>query len=74
MNTPSIKYYVRQKTSHISGPYRLDQLRTLIEQGRLRPDMEFSEDREDWAYGLELVDLFPSDWRSRKIASWYQPT
>lgn len=68
MKTPS-HYYVRQQTDHVSGPYRLDQLRTLIDQGRIRPDMEFSEDRSDWAYGLELVHLFPAEWRSRKISS-----
>lgn len=66
-------YYVRQQGEHVSGPYSIKQLRQLIEDNRLRPDMEFSQDREEWAYGLELVDLFSTEWRSRKIASWYMP-
>ena len=66
-------YFVRQQGHHVTGPYRVEQLRELIGEGRLRPDMEFSEDGTEWAYGLELVDLFSVEWRSRRIAAWYLP-
>lgn len=74
MTSSTTRYFVRQMQHHVTGPYRLDQLRKLIGQGKLRPDMEFSEDGKEWAYGLELTNLFSSEWRSRKIASWYMPT
>ncbi len=58
MKTPSRKYFVRQRKDHIAGPYRLEQLRELIAKGRVRPEMEFSEDGVEWGYGLELLHLF----------------
>ena len=59
-----MRYYIRQQKKHVSGPYELDDLRRLIKAGKVRPEMEFSEDRVEWIWGIELAELFPRPFRA----------
>ena len=40
-----MRYYIRQNKEHVSGPYRLSDIRMWIRQGKVRSYMEFSTDR-----------------------------
>ena len=63
-----MRYYIRQHNGHVSGPHDIEDVRTWIRQKKVRPDMEFSVDRVDWAWGYELTDLFPPE-RLRRRAT-----
>jgi hypothetical protein len=54
-----MRYYIRQLQDHISGPYEVTTIREWIKEGKVRAEMEFSVDRSEWIWGIELVDLFP---------------
>jgi hypothetical protein len=51
-------YYIRQQRKHISGPHELDAIREWVKQGKVRPEMEFSEDGTTWMLGIEMYELF----------------
>lgn len=57
-------YYIRQRDGRVSGPYPISTTKQLIKEGKVRADMEFSEDREEWIWGIELADLFPDAFRA----------
>ena len=61
-------YYIRQQGTYVYGPHDIEHVRAWIKQGKVRPEMEFSADREDWAWGYELVELFPPDHKSRRTS------
>ena len=53
-----VRYYIRQHRKHVSGPHEVEAIRQWIKAGKVRDEMEFSEDGEDWMLGLEMADLF----------------
>ena len=55
-----MRYYVRQHRKHVSGPFDFTQLKAWVKEGKIREEMEFSEDREEWMLGLEMIELFGS--------------
>lgn len=59
-----MRYWIRQHRKHVSGPHEVEAVQAWIREGRVRPDMEFSTDRRDWALGFELPELFPDVWRT----------
>lgn len=63
-----VRYYIRQKKSYVSGPHEVEHIRQWIREGKVREEMEFSEDGEDWMWGIELIDLFPPEKRARRAA------
>ena len=52
------RYYIRQKGEYVSGPHDLEHIRTWIKEGKVREEMEFSEDKVEWIWGIELPELF----------------
>ena len=44
----------------MSGPFEIDKLKAWVKEGKIREEMEFSEDREEWMLGLEMIELFGS--------------
>jgi hypothetical protein len=58
-----VRYYIRQKNGRVSGPYDLSVLKEYVKAGKIREDMEFSVDRRDWMWGIEIAELFPMDAR-----------
>lgn len=61
-----MQYYIRQKKQFVSGPHSVADIQEWIRKGKVREDMEFSTDREDWMWGIEVLDLFPPDRHRRK--------
>ena len=55
-----MRYYIRQHRKHVSGPFAIEAIRQWVKEGKVREEMEFSEDREDWMFGIEMLDLFGS--------------
>ncbi len=51
-------YYIRQQRKHVSGPHDLKAIRQWVKEGKVRQEMEFSEDGEAWMLGLEMIELF----------------
>ncbi len=62
-----MQYYVRQQRKHVSGPYPLATLVAWAKEGKVREDMEYSLDREEWMLGFEMIELF-GDRRARPAA------
>jgi hypothetical protein len=56
-----MRYYIRQHRKFVSGPHRVEDIRVWVREGKVREEMEFSEDGVTWMLGLEMVDLFPAD-------------
>jgi hypothetical protein len=56
-----MRYYIRQHRKFVSGPHRIEDIREWVREGKVREEMEFSEDGVEWMLGLEMVDLFPED-------------
>ncbi len=54
-----MRYYIRQLKKHISGPHELAHIRQWVGEGKVREDMEFSEDGIEWMLGLEMIEVFP---------------
>ena len=61
----ALRYYVRQHRKHVSGPFDFTQLRAWVKEGKIREEMEFSEDGEEWMLGLEMIELFERPRRPR---------
>ena len=61
-----VRYYIRQKGEYVSGPHDLDQIRAWIKEGKVREEMEFSEDQVEWMWGIELPELFARSSRRRR--------
>lgn len=53
-----MRYYIRQHHKHVSGPHEVEAIREWIKAGKVRDEMEFSEDGVEWMLGPEMVDLF----------------
>ena len=53
------QYFIRQQRKYVSGPHSGEQVRAWVREGKVREDMEFSYDRQEWMLGLEMVELFP---------------
>ena len=53
-----MRYYIRQHHKHVSGPHEIEAIRDWIKVGKVRDEMEFSEDGVEWMLGPEMVDLF----------------
>jgi hypothetical protein len=54
-----LRYYIRQLKKHVSGPHALELVRQWVREGKVREDMEFSEDGVTWMLGIEMFELFP---------------
>lgn len=55
-----MRYYIRQHRKHVSGPHEIESIRTWVKEGKVRDEMEFSEDGVDWMLGIEIGELFGS--------------
>jgi hypothetical protein len=53
-----VRYYIRQLREHVSGPHDVESIRAWIKQGKVREEMEFSEDGHEWMLGIEMIELF----------------
>lgn len=67
-------YYIRQQRKHVSGPHQLDAIKQWVKEGKVREEMEFSEDGDEWMLGIEMIELFarrrarPTSRRQRRRA------
>src|SRR5262245_47644721 len=53
-------YFIRQNGAAVpQGPYPEEQVRAWVAEGRVRIDMDFSEDGETWIPGRRLIAIFP---------------
>jgi len=69
-----LQYYIRQQRKHVAGPFDLLVIQGWVKEGKVREEMEFSEDGHEWMLGIEMVELFgdrrtrpPSRPRRRKL-------
>lgn len=67
-----MRYYIRQQRKHVSGPFDLERLKAWVRDGKVREEMEFSEDGETWMLGVEMIELF-GDRRERRAARPRRP-
>jgi len=60
-----MRYYIRQHHKYVSGPHEVEAIRAWIKEGKVRDEMEFSLDGEEWMLGIEMIDLFEPRSQSR---------
>ena len=63
-----MRYYIRQQGKFVSGPHDLADIQIWIKAGKVREEMEFSEDQIDWIWGIELSNLFPPPRGGRRLS------
>ena len=61
-----MRYYIRQQKKFVSGPHDVEHVRAWIKEGKVRSEMEFSEDGVEWIWGIELINLFDRPRRRRR--------
>jgi S1-C subfamily serine protease len=59
--------YIRIR-ANVTGPYGLQQLRTLRDRGHFRSFHEVSEDRQTWRVAATVAELFPDGPRAEPIS------
>ena len=60
-----MRYYIRQQKKYVSGPHDMADIRQWIKEGKVRDEMEFSEDGIEWLWGIEIPEMFPQ--RRRRV-------
>ena len=61
-----VQYYIRQHERIVSGPHESENIRQWIAEGKVRSEMEFSEDGKRWQPGSAMPELFPPDIKRRR--------
>ena len=58
-----MRYYIRQQKKYVSGPHDEEHIRQWVREGKVREEMEFSEDGVEWMLGLEMYEFFSPEQR-----------
>lgn len=66
-------YWIRQGPN-VQGPFDAERVKRYIGQGRVRPDMQLSEDGVIWRVGSEFAELFPPTLALREVGPALEPS
>ena len=59
-----MQYYIRQQRKYVSGPHDDAHIRQWVKEAKVREEMEFSEDGEEWMLGIEMYEFFSPEARA----------